>query len=142
MRISDWSSDVCSSDLQGVDDAGEADMRAARSGQRAAVIGQPAQADRGDLVIPDQRQADGAEDEAHDEDDGEARHQCGGHDFQDTIVIAANGLHDLAGSGTGGAWGRQIMQAVRRYYDRILEIRSEGQPSELQSIMRISYALY
>src|SRR3546814_14717915 len=68
-----------------------------------------------DLGIPDQRQADGTEDEAHDEDDGEARHQCGGHDFQDTIVIAANGLHDLAGSGTGGAWGRQESIARRRW---------------------------
>ena len=41
-----------------VDEAGHADVRALERRQRRAVIGQPDQADRGDLVVPEQRIAE------------------------------------------------------------------------------------
>src|SRR3546814_1597618 len=95
MRISDWSSDVCSSDLdageQGHEDACERD----RAGHRRAGIG----------PVAGDRPCGGV-------DDGE-RHACSRRDDP-------------------GRWPP----------DRLGDARSEEHTSELQSLMRISYAVF
>src|SRR3546814_13812209 len=47
MRISDWSSDVCSSDLQQLDEAGRSDAAVFQSTLRYVDIGDDSQADSG-----------------------------------------------------------------------------------------------
>src|SRR3546814_7915264 len=104
MRISDWSSDVCSSDLEGAGGRGCAGRRERHAGaaHRGLLrLGRDRAAVRpGQCVLPARRQ------------DG--------------------GLH---GPGAGGA-GR------RRDGDRDGPRRSEEHTSELQSLMRISYAVF
>src|SRR3546814_2660840 len=98
MRISDWSSDVCSSDLEGV-------VHQPRAGLVAA-LGQAAEA-----------QAAGAVD-----------HQRAGQ---------------LAGVRLAGQVGFGIAQHVaEKGADVITRSRSEEHTSELQSLMRISYAVF
>src|SRR3546814_7686567 len=90
MRISDWSSDVCSSDL----DPGQERHRQLQLGRNSA---EP---------DPDHR-------------------MLGGRRLRRL-------LHQRHGAGTGRAFGRQ----------RQLQGRSEEHTSELQSLMRISYAVF
>src|SRR3546814_9552811 len=105
MRISDWSSDVCSSDLDG------ADRRHIGHG-RAGDLGE----EQRDADV-DHRQA-----AAHEADQG--------GDEVDEAVSDAAGVHDGAGqhehgNGDEGEVGR-----------------SEEHTSELQSLMRLSYAVF
>src|SRR3546814_4830383 len=97
MRISDWSSDVCSSDLR-------AARRATRSGWRRR--------------------------------DGNWRARCGGR----WPRVRTDGL----GAGRGRAASQEgLGQAVRpAVLDRRFRARSEEHTSELQSLMRISYAVF
>src|SRR3546814_2562436 len=94
MRISDWSSDVCSSDLQRRRGLGRVERRLAQVGQR----------DRGRLA--------GAA--------AQGQHHCGGG----RRIVADLALQLLIGVAVPG----------RR--------RSEEHTSELQSLMRISYAVF
>src|SRR3546814_9859480 len=103
MRISDWSSDVCSSDLLG------GDLR----GQRA---GHPAGAVHG--------AADAAERFLRRDDVAVA--QARRHRLRQADDVEAELLHV---GGDGGGLGA-------------VEERSEEHTSELQSIMRISYAVF
>src|SRR3546814_6095370 len=98
MRISDWSSDVCSSDL-----LGEAPLQGRRPLLMAVALGLAAAqvGNAGERAGGDRRRQRGGEDEAG----GEA-------------------AHEVAESGGGG------------------DIRSEEHTSELQSLMRISYAVF
>src|SRR3546814_4200308 len=113
MRISDWSSDVCSSDLKGALDAGANDAALRPLLARAyAMQGEGARALetlKSGPVIPEML--------------GEAAWVAGD-------VHLANG--DLA--------------AAREAYDRAVHelplSRSEEHTSELQSLMRISYAVF
>src|SRR3546814_1352909 len=96
MRISDWSSDVCSSDLvhthrKIVPETGLA-RRRAHACSAARPAGRPARADR--------------------------------------LALA------------GGAWRRGPFPRVRRFQGRAPACRSEEHTSELQSLMRISYAVF
>src|SRR3546814_4570126 len=119
MRISDWSSDVCSSDLQ------------------AAVIAD----DRRDLhVVVDHVHA------------GEQRHVVveaavvgdGLRDLQAVLLaelevvgtVARGDVHEAGALVGGGELGRQQRHVV------IVAVRSEEHTSELQSLMRISYAVF
>src|SRR3546814_1299714 len=102
MRISDWSSDVCSSDL--VDHHGVAVMA-----ERQAVDGA---LDRGERII-------------------EGVHEQPAHGIDHQHAMAATAL-EHAGAAAGGAGGK-----VQRP-----EQRSEEHTSELQSLMRISYAVF
>src|SRR3546814_1431929 len=107
MRISDWSSDVCSSDLQIL-----------RDREAAAVM-------RGDVDPPGpQRAARRAA--AKGARVGIERNGC-----QDIEAARAPDV-DVDAGGAGD--GRAIAAALRR--------RSEEHTSELQSLMRISYAVF
>src|SRR3546814_4224291 len=94
MRISDWSSDVCSSDLQ---------------------HGEPQPG--GNLA--DQRRIGAAEDVAHEQQCADRRHCCGDEHH------------------------RVAPQLARVELDEgLADRRSEEHTSELQSLMRISYAVF
>src|SRR3546814_9287283 len=115
MRISDWSSDVCSSDLDGpdrADDASTGDHRV-RSVQL-----QPEHPDR---------RADAATDQQSDPDapePGNEPHQSGEEpDHHQLPRIAGAPADDQPNRPADGA-------------------RSEEHTSELQSLMRISYAVF
>src|SRR3546814_2486051 len=109
MRISDWSSDVCSSDLQRLDAglavaAGDGDHLAA-----ARVLHRRGQRSQRALGVGDQHLRQRAVDQA--------RHQCGAH-----AQVACAG---------------DVVVAVEA-----LALRLEEHTSELQSLMRISYAVF
>src|SRR3546814_4734872 len=116
MRISDWSSDVCSSDLQLVDDRVVADVDAVALGDLAR------------LLV-------GADVEADDERLGRSGQ---GH----------VGLVDAAHAGVQQAnpnlVGPELLQCGDDRLLRALHVRlrSEEHTSELQSLMRISYAVF
>src|SRR3546814_2016078 len=104
MRISDWSSDVCSSDLHGPPGmAGEADQR-----RRRLVELSPDQADR----------------------------EHGHHAADEAIEQAPGALRCEQWRQPPGA----VAEAVEP--QRRGEHRSEEHTSELQSLMRISYAVF
>src|SRR3546814_9937441 len=105
MRISDWSSDVCSSDLDRRDDARGVDLE-----RQMAAVGLHPAALRRALRILDEDAALRAFHEADEGDDDDR---------------AANDGEDRAA-------------AHRAFAD----LRSEEHTSELQSLMRISYAVF
>src|SRR3546814_6192136 len=125
MRISDWSSDVCSSDLAGVDRL----ARAARPARRAA----PALRDhraRPQLALALQRG----------DDPGRARDlRLRNGARLSASALPAHRSDEAAGGSTrhrpGGVPVR-ILARPRR------ESRSEAHTSELQSLMSISYAVF
>src|SRR3546814_10577981 len=115
MRISDWSSDVCSSDL-----CQACDWRAPGSGTRshAAPIGCAVAPELGHQALQ--------------------QTQCLG-----VIALLHQAAHlvEAAGQqlGIGGAWGRQLQPRMAGRHQRL---RLEEHTSELQSLMRISYAVF
>src|SRR3546814_10817239 len=114
MRISDWSSDVCSSDLPGR-------LSHAEPPGRRALRGQGAQPEApGDQLHPDRQAAAPAA--AH---GGRDRGHGGGGDSH---------------RGRGAAARKQPHQAPDAALQRAA--RSEEHTSELQSLMRTSYAVF
>src|SRR3546814_4860010 len=118
MRISDWSSDVCSSDLQcrgdGDDQVGlQADQRG--DGADAQDIGEQLAAETGE-----------ARRQVH---HGAARPQIDGEDQAADTVIGDHGI---------GAAGNAELRQRTPAEDQ----RSEEHTSELQSLMRNSYAVF
>src|SRR3546814_4822854 len=107
MRISDWSSDVCSSDLEFADVGADARHR----------VG-----DQHDAVL-----ALGAHREAHD-----GGMQMDVVDDQPAIAVRIERRPDRAGIA--------VMQ--RRHRVEQMGERSEEHTSEIQSLMRISYAVF
>src|SRR3546814_10651326 len=112
MRISDWSSDVCSSDLVAV-----VDRR-----QIHDVGGQPRQPD---LPGADQELGETASGQDH-----QARSDRRNGRRAGQARDAADALHEPAGRGRDGA-----QSGIGERH------RSEEHTSELQSLMRISYAV-
>src|SRR3546814_4975855 len=120
MRISDWSSDVCSSDLEDARLAGlglacEPDILAAAVAERAFELPRLARRNgvpRGEGETRRERRVD-------------ARHL----DRRDEAVADARDGGDHA-------------LAVGRGAQRLAQFRSEEHTSELQSLMRISYAVF
>src|SRR3546814_4118735 len=110
MRISDWSSDVCSSDLFG--------------GRRFGLF-RRARADHQRIARPRP-----APRQARSEIAGSAEHRDGGPTFTHTVLRWAR----IASSAS--APGRIDAGAVNHAF------RSEEHTSELQSLMRISYAVF
>src|SRR3546814_2074481 len=114
MRISDWSSDVCSSDLAAEEEA----LRSRHADEHD---------DEGDHVEEDRD--DRHDDDEHAEDQPRRPARTGG------------GHEDSAADAL-----RQRRMALRRRY-KIQDVirrrqRSEEPTSELQSLMRISYAVF
>src|SRR3546814_4585877 len=117
MRISDWSSDVCSSDLRGIRVAVEQiDHRQPGAGLGAGIATQAI----GDLMLDQFRRTVQQID----------RHQPVGQLADDLVAL--------------GTRRRQFAVVVikRQRRQRRQRLRSEEHTSELQSLMRISYAVF
>src|SRR3546814_2143206 len=110
MRISDWSSDVCSSDLDGV-------RGAARIGE------QRRQSDN--FGFAEGAAAAGVS----------TREAARLDSFIQALSRTAGNQVDMAEGGAAGI-------ADRARNERLTRIRSEEHTSELQSLMRISYAVF
>src|SRR3546814_2688151 len=120
MRISDWSSDVCSSDLQPDDDHRRADVH--RADVAAAAQARRRKALPGLHALP----AEG----------GRHRGGCdlaGGRAFRPRLARAAR---------RAARTGRRAQDAARRRAEARAGTRSEEHTSELQSLMRNSYAVF
>src|SRR3546814_7576342 len=123
MRISDWSSDVCSSDLPGRQDrrgAGQQIGGAAPAEQaaHAAAAATTADAEAAALAPLQQDDADEGERQENVDDQEDCRH--------DTRCLSR----------------RPCRGAVARLCNGYGAERSEEHTSELQSLMRISYAVF
>src|SRR3546814_3595401 len=111
MRISDWSSDVCSSDLHQVTVDAAIDQLPCVAGTLGVVL----DGEGLDLLAPE---------------------GVGG--FGDRHAFAGAGIEDGHGAGRRRQRGQGPLQ--RRFVGG--EVRSEEHTSELQSLMRISYAVF
>src|SRR3546814_2771687 len=127
MRISDWSSDVCSSDLalRGVLFIGHAQHGRGPVAERAAPA-LAAQVQRG-TARGKERQS-----QRH-------RNAVGKTVVQQLLELRRRQAGELAQGHLGLVPARQAQQVRRR---RVHRIRSEEHTSELQSLMRISYAVF
>src|SRR3546814_4522748 len=124
MRISDWSSDVCSSDLRGVAEVRKSAIHRGLQGTRRAQRAPPPRR-RSEIARRDRRV--GGQSCAGPRLSRQAARRSGDdRDAED----------DAAGEGIADREPRGRDRAVRR------EIRSEEHTSELQSLMRISYAVF
>src|SRR6266852_8615744 len=78
---------------EGVDQARETDVRFLQGGERAGVVGEPGEHYRGHLVVPDQRPARGAEDDAEQDLDRECEEQRRRDPLEEPLDPAAQRLH-------------------------------------------------
>src|SRR3546814_4559510 len=115
MRISDWSSDVCSSDLLVV----RLFLAPDHVGGLVALEfgGQQLARERVQLLDADQRHVVGL---------------ALVHVFEQVVVDLARAQHDAL----------CLLRVAGGVGDQVLETRSEEHTSELQSLMRISYAVF
>src|SRR3546814_2240205 len=120
MRISDWSSDVCSSDLMG---SGIAEV-AAKAG--AEVILRSRKQESADAMVAALERSLAKQVERGKLDEAAAK-EIGGR------VSATHDLHDLKDCDL-------VLESVVE--DLEVKKRSEEHTSELQSLMRISYAVF
>src|SRR3546814_972924 len=120
MRISDWSSDVCSSDL---DDAAGHFSLAIELGDTAPNF--RAELDGGDIA---QRHGHAAG----------SRTQRDGAEVVERLQIARGADHIFG----LGQFDDRAARLLVRPPDRLHRLRSEEHTSELQSLMRISYAVF
>src|SRR3546814_1093992 len=119
MRISDWSSDVCSSDLWRDSSGGECGRaHACRTGLARADRNLCAQAWHGCRTVS-------------------SRSANGGWERRTSGVRPGKPIHRKHNS-KGGA----LKGSLRRPYSETCLARSEEHTSELQSLMRISYAVF
>src|SRR3546814_4670206 len=119
MRISDWSSDVCSSDLGGIG-AGDEPGR-----DRRQVIAEAA------LVLEAGAKPRGGEEV------GELRQDAAGQEDAALRAIAQRHVAGEAAEEEAEALEGEAAEIVAA-----VEARSEEHTSELQSLMRISYAVF
>src|SRR3546814_4670346 len=117
MRISDWSSDVCSSDLEEAGAVPQREWHQDEAGQR------------GQLELDNRHEHLHREDEEGDDHDRPGEQQHG-----DRQEIVEEGLepHQL----------RDLLEQWPRRREARARQRSEEHTSELQSLMRISYAVF
>src|SRR3546814_6325343 len=130
MRISDWSSDVCSSDLLVVD------LRAGLGGGVTAVL--PVE------LTHERAHALGVLDQA--EELGVGGFQCLDQlAHRVALDRACGGLHRQLRAAGVGVEGDRARQGLERRAGELVQLllhRSEEHTSELQSLMRISYAVF
>src|SRR3546814_5243533 len=116
MRISDWSSDVCSSDLETRAPSGAWAPRAGRGTMRAAGTGQSQRPpDRMRVLIPRPLRGQRAAAER----------------------APMNWLNEVLNNDPDPAESQEWIESLKAVIDH----RSEEHTSELQSLMRISYAV-
>src|SRR3546814_5509475 len=147
MRISDWSSDVCSSDLDAGDEVGRTRTRGGETDPRFAchpAVGVGGERRRLLVADQDMRQA------------GSRQRVIYWHDRAAGIAedvpytLALQRLHDEARPADGLADTERLSVRGRRHrqaafasgLDCSHAMRSEEHTSELQSLMRISYAVF
>src|SRR3546814_2565225 len=125
MRISDWSSDVCSSDLFGGWDLGEPPVEQRLAGRDHLHHDGVARLE----VALDRR------------DQGRALH--GGQEMvEEALLVGFEGRsRGSLGVAVQGAFGTGDVGRLERRLDVLVD-RSEEHTSELQSLMRISYAVF
>src|SRR3546814_10050916 len=111
MRISDWSSDVCSSDLRGC------------GGRRGGRIGRRQRGGHGHSAALNEGERDTA-------------------GFGAPRWAAAKGLSSVTGSSATAASGSASSRCASARASSRSKPRSEEHTSELQSLMRISYAVF
>src|SRR3546814_4925290 len=140
MRISDWSSDVCSSDLaqprflELAQDLGALVVTRSRGLFGRGVGVGLARLDQGDLL-------------AHDDVDRGAVLAAADGEFllaaaaERDLLRCDRVLGGLAGLAVGAAQEAQKLDLLGAGHD-LVGIRSEEHTSELQSLMRISYAVF
>src|SRR3546814_4399090 len=149
MRISDWSSDVCSSDLRALAPADELHVVDHQDVNRAELL-----LERHRVAKPN-----GPDELVHEllgrqVDDATARvaladmprdrmHQMG---LAEPYAPVQKERIERHASGLGSPAARRMGELVRLAGDEIVErealVRSEEHTSELQSLMRISYAVF
>src|SRR3546814_7987762 len=128
MRISDWSSDVCSSDLQQGDDA----LPVGRA--LVDVVALVGGADRIDVRAGVRREVGQAVQAAQ---VAEMRHQV----FRDGTRV--EGVAALLGDPLQGRGEQRLaLHAAEGRRHAARQVRSEEHTSELQSLMRTSYAVF
>src|SRR3546814_7943775 len=111
MRISDWSSDVCSSDLQMCIDNKPTEGFEIIATAKVADVKKINKDSRHDITVPD----------------------IEAFFYRDTCCLGFQGHHEYKGYNAYTLW---FTEKIRDY------IRSEEHTSELQSLMRISYAVF
>src|SRR3546814_3931186 len=117
MRISDWSSDVCSSDLRAARACDDSRLRRHRPFRSAPEI----------------------------DDEAALRRPVGKDKGSSTMISASIGLILGCLIGVGCRWFDLPLPAPPRVVGALLVVamtRSEEHTSELQSLMRISYAVF
>src|SRR3546814_2711335 len=123
MRISDWSSDVCSSDLEEAGAVPQREWHQDEAGQR------------GQLELDNRHEHLHREDEEGDDHDRPGEQQ---HGDRQEIVEEGREPHQLRD--LLEQWQRRREASARQSTG--LQERSEVHTSELQSLMRISYACF
>src|SRR3546814_7285916 len=128
MRISDWSSDVCSSDLARTDRERRRDVHRRRADDldRLSELARPERCHARQPETADDRRIGGA---ARD-----------GRDLPEALWRASPA--DLGHDGNLPARRRRHTDAGARRARRRTGVRSEEHTSELPSLMRISYAVF
>src|SRR3546814_8210193 len=126
MRISDWSSDVCSSDLRRHQDRGQGAVDAAwRAPRRSRGEGRGRRPAGGDEPLPEDRVR---APEPRDRLDGRQHPRDQFQEAEQDLSVAEN---SKPAAGTGRAAENTAPYG-----------RSEEHTSDLQSLMRISYAVF
>src|SRR3546814_5567304 len=128
MRISDWSSDVCSSDLAAED--------------KTAGSGNNATGSRGAVVAPIHLSTTYERDEEGNFSSGYmyTRHGNPNRGALERCLAALAGGEEAACFASGSAAAMAVFQALQPG-DHVI-VRSEAHTSELQSLMRTSYAVF
>src|SRR3546814_9418583 len=140
MRISDWSSDVCSSDLHAHDLAGESAIDRKVIGGDLDVRG-VADLDEGDVARGDARFDEQFVAERHDLHDLFARIHIAAQGVDEQIVDdAARRRADFGAREP--AFGAADRLLIDRHFSPQLAARSEEHTYELQSLLRISSAVF
>src|SRR3546814_1232466 len=130
MRISDWSSDVCSSDLIAVSRHGEA--REAEIGN-----GHQEQAEQHRSLHPQPRI-----DNAADKHPGEQRPKAEPDVIESDLVVGVAQILEQQPEGQIGERVAKLVQQQEEQDQNSALARSEEHTSELQSLMSSSYAIF
>src|SRR3546814_7615052 len=128
MRISDWSSDVCSSDLLGVSPQFVLQHLARRIARQFVEDAEPF----GGFLPGNSRYGEMVAQFVERQRRARHQHNAGAHDLAHPLV----GSCDRRGVDNLRMRKQQRLDFLRR------DIRSEEHTSELQSLMRISYAVF